>query len=73
VVSKGRLSEKPIDLQIKVNTMQPHHEFIMVANNLGSIPPNTSLMVITANDIRHEVFISSSTQKNAKVVINLKE
>jgi hypothetical protein len=73
VVSKARLSEKPIDLQIKVNTMQPHHEFVMVANNLGSIPPNTSLMVITANGTRHEIFISSSTQKNAKVVINLKE
>lgn len=45
--------------------LQPPHELVMVANNLGSIPPNTSLMIITANDKRYEVFISSSEQKNA--------
>jgi hypothetical protein len=45
----------------------------MVANNLGSIPPNTSLMIVTANNKRYEVFISSSEQKNAKIVIELKE
>jgi len=45
----------------------------MVANNLGSIPPNTSIMIITANNKRYEVFISSSEQENAKVVIDLKE
>jgi hypothetical protein len=45
----------------------------MVADNLGSIPPNTSLMIVTANDKRHKVFISSSEQKNAKVVIVMNE
>ncbi len=53
--------------------MHPHHELIMVANNLGSIPPNTSLMIITANNKRSEVFISSTEQKNAKMLIDLKE
>jgi hypothetical protein len=45
----------------------------MVAENLGSIPPNTSLMIVTAGTKRYEVFISSSEQKNAKVVFDLKE
>jgi len=45
----------------------------MVANNLGSIPPNTSLMVVTTTDKRYEVFISSSEKKNAKVLIDLED
>jgi hypothetical protein len=73
IVSRAGLSKKPISFKIKVDAAQPHHELIMVANNLGSIPPNTSLMIITANNKRSEVFISSSEQKNAKLVIDLKE
>lgn len=56
-----------------VDAAHPHHELVMVAENLGSIPPNTSLMVVTANNKRYEIFISSSEQKNAKIIIDLKE
>lgn len=73
VVANAGLSEKPVSFKIKIDPKHPHHELVMVANNLGSIPPNTSLMVITANGKRYEVFISSSEQKNARVVIDLKE
>lgn len=73
LVSKARLSQKPVTLNIKVSRQQPHHELVMVADNLGSIPPNTSLMIVTAGAKRYEVFISSSKQKNAKVVLELKE
>lgn len=73
IVSRAALSHKAVRFHIKADTLQPYHELIMVANNLGSIPPNTSLMIITAGNKRYEVFISSSEQKNAKIVINLKE
>ena len=73
MISRAGLSEKPLKMKITVNALQPHHELIMVAENLGSIPPNTSLMVITARDKRYEIFISSSEQKNAKIVIDFKE
>ncbi len=73
VVSHARLSEKAISLRITVDAAHPHHELIMVAHNLGSIPPNTSLMVVTAGNKRYEVFISSNEQKNAKVILDLKE
>jgi hypothetical protein len=55
------------------SSVHSHHELIMIANNLGSIPPNTSLMVTTTKSKRYEVFISSSEQKNAKVIIDLKQ
>jgi hypothetical protein len=73
IVSKAALSAKPITIHIKLDAMDPHHELIMVAENLGSIPPNTSLMIITAGKQRFQVFISSSEQKNAKIAIDLKE
>jgi hypothetical protein len=73
IVSHAALSAKPIRLTIKVNPSNPHHELVMVANNLGSIPPNTSLMIVTAKDKRYEVFISSDDKTNAKIVIDLKE
>ena len=68
-----RLSQEPISVTIAVSPSQPHHEIIMVAENLGSIPPNTSIMIITTAGSRYEVFISSSEQKNAKVVFDLKK
>jgi hypothetical protein len=73
IVSKALLSQKPVMVNINVNKQQPHHELVMVAENLGSIPPNTALMIVTAGAKRHEVFISSTKQKNAKVVLELKE
>lgn len=72
VVSRAALSEKAVSFHFQVDGTNPHHELVMVANNLGSIPPNTSLMIVTTRDKRYEVFISSSEQKNAKVVIDLK-
>jgi hypothetical protein len=74
IVSQAALSAKPIRLTIRVDPQHPHHELVMVANNLGSIPPNTSLMIVTtANDKRYQVFISSDDKTNAKIVIDLKE
>jgi hypothetical protein len=71
LVSRARLSDKPISFNIKVDSAHRHHELIMVAENLGSIPPNTSVMIVTAGNKRHEVFITASEQKNAKVIIDL--
>jgi hypothetical protein len=66
------LTGKPITLSIKADLFNSHHEFVMVANNLGSIPPNTALMVITTGGKRYELFVSSDEKKNARVVIDYK-
>jgi hypothetical protein len=73
LAARARLSQKPVTFRISVNDAQPHHELVMVADNLGSIPPNTSLMIVTAGNMRQEVFISSTKQKNAKVVLELRK
>lgn len=73
IVSRTRLSQRPITFTISVDASNPHHELIMVAENLGSIPPNTSVLIVTAGDKRYQVFITSTGQKNAKVVLALRE
>jgi hypothetical protein len=66
-LSKKRLSAAPISINLKMDESNPDHELIMVAENLGRIPPNTSLMIVTAGDQRYEVRITSTEQKNAMV------
>ena len=41
----------------------------MVAENLGSIPPNTAILIITAGKNRHQLSLSSSETKSARVRI----
>ncbi|HTL09465.1 MAG TPA: hypothetical protein VL307_14440 [Chitinophagaceae bacterium] len=43
------------------------YEVVMYADNLGSIPPNTALLVITAGVKKYEVRLASSTEKSATV------
>ncbi len=66
---KKGLTDKPITLNLKADANTPTHEFVMVADNLGSIPPNTALMVVTTGGKRYQVFVSSDKQKNAKVIV----
>ena len=68
VVSKQRLTDQPISVKLKLDDDNDYHELVMVAENLGEIPPNTSLMVVKAGDKRYEVRITSTEQKNAVVI-----
>ncbi|MEO5593182.1 MAG: hypothetical protein ABIR15_06950 [Chitinophagaceae bacterium] len=43
------------------------YELVMYADNLGSIPPNTALLVITAGVKKYEVRLASSEEKSAAV------
>lgn len=72
IISNKTLSDKPISFTIHADENSPGHEFVMVAENLGSIPPNTSLMIITAGGKRYELFVTSTEQKNAVVRIEYK-
>lgn len=67
VLSKKRLSASPLTLTLKMDDDNTEHVLIMVAENLGRIPPNTSLMIVNDGDKRHEVRITSTEQKNAMV------
>jgi hypothetical protein len=61
------LSTRPITLKIKLDDANPDQEITMVAENLGSIPPNTALMLVNAGSQRFDLRISSSDKNNAVV------
>jgi hypothetical protein len=67
VISKQRLTETAITVKLNLDDKNSFHELVMVAENLGEIPPNTSLMVVNAGDQQYEVRITSTEQKNAVV------
>lgn len=66
-LSKQRLTDKAISLTLQFDDETDEFELVMVAENLGEIPPNTSLMVINAGDEKYEVRITSTEQKNAVI------
>ncbi len=72
VLSKKRLTEKAITLTVKLDDDDNYHELVMVAENLGEIPPNTSLMIVDAGKQQYEVRITSTEQKNAVIVFKYK-
>ena len=68
VVAHQMLTTAAITLHLKMDETTDYHELVMVADNLGDIPPNTSLMVVKAGDKQYEVRITSTEQKNAVVI-----
>jgi len=66
-VSKKVLAAKPITIFIRIDFTRPRQEMIMVGENLGSIPPNTALMIVNAGEKRYQVYLASDNKKNAMV------
>ncbi|HEY0676778.1 MAG TPA: hypothetical protein VGD17_00780 [Chitinophagaceae bacterium] len=63
---KKRLTDKALTLSVSAFP-GTEYELMMYAENLGSIPPNTALMVITSGKKRYELRVASSEQKSAVV------
>lgn len=69
VLTHQRLSAKALTTYVKIDLNNTFHEIEMVAENLGSIPPNTAILIITAGNNRHLLSLSSSETKSARVRI----
>ncbi len=68
IIKNYKLNDVAKKLQLKMDPTIDN-ELLIVAENLGTIPPNTGLMVITAKGVRHEIRVSSSFEANAKVIL----
>lgn len=68
VVSHQRLSLKPITVFIKMGLEKLEHEVVMIAENEGTIPPNTALLIITVGEKRYRLFLSSDTDQKKVLV-----
>lgn len=68
ILSHKMLTTKAISLTLALDENVRENIVTMYADNLGSIPPNTALMIVTDGDKRYEVHISSDTEKSGSVV-----
>ena len=66
-VTNKLISAKPVSITVRIDLKRTEQEVIMVGENLGTIPPNTALMIINAGDKRYQLYLTSDEQKNAMV------
>jgi hypothetical protein len=69
LVNKKRLSYKAIHLEFNFTENSREHEVIIVAHNMGTVPPNTALLLFKDGKNRQEYFITSTNKINAKILI----
>ena len=62
-----RLSDTAYTVKLAVHDLKDDNELIMVAENLGSIPPNTSFMVAIVDNKRYEARLESTEQTSAVI------
>jgi hypothetical protein len=62
-----RLSDKPYVIKFAVKDLSETNELVMVAENLGSIPPNTSYMIAYINKQRYTANLASTENSSAMI------
>ncbi len=72
IKSKQRLSEEPLKIKLKLDENTSRHEITMFAENLGSIPPNTAIIIVNAGSKRYELRSSASLEENAVLYLEYK-
>ncbi len=73
ILEKQGLSTVAIKKTIYIPANTDRMELVMYAESLGSIPPNTGLLVIRDGKKLYEVRFSGDLQKNASIVFNRKK
>jgi len=73
LIYKQFVSGKPVSFYVSLDKQTPISKLKLVAENLGSIPPCTALMIITTKKKRYEVNLSSNFNSNAIVEFFIKE
>lgn len=68
-----RLSSRSIHFDLALDSTREYNELSMFADNLGSIPPNTALMIVTDGKVQHEIRLSSNLDKTAAIRIRKKK
>jgi hypothetical protein len=67
VVYKQMLKSQPIPFNVLIDKKHVVQEVVMVGENLGTIPPNTALMIVTAGTARYQLYLTADEQRNALV------
>ena len=72
ILAHQLLSDKAAALTVTLSKNIAEHLLELFADNLGSIPPNTALLVLTCKNKRYEITLSSDTAENGCVKLIFK-
>ena len=72
LVANQKLSTKAIELDITLDENVSVHEITLYAENLGEIPPNTALIIVTAGKQRFELRSKANLEENAVLIFEYK-
>jgi len=72
LVEKEQLSNQGIRFEITLDSTITN-ELSMFAENLGSIPPNTAVMILYDGEKRYEINLTSTLQTNGTILIKKKK
>jgi hypothetical protein len=67
-----KLSTRSLQFKLGLDPNKEVNEITMFADNLGTIPPNTALMLVNDGKNRFDVRLSSNLQKSATVRLRRK-
>lgn len=63
-------TSQPISFYVRLQNAPEKNELLMVAENMGLMPPNSALMIITdADRKRNEVYVTSDLQHNSVIYL----
>jgi hypothetical protein len=62
-----RLTGNPHIIQMAVSELAETNEMIMVAENMGTIPPNTSYMIAIIDGKRYDAYLASTEGSSAMI------
>ncbi len=69
VVNRLGVQLQPYTFTVQIDEDQPIHEITMIAHNLGSIPPNSALVIIEAGDKTYRLTSSTDLQRNSVLLV----
>ena len=70
--NKG-LTANPLVVEVELDENIALHSIVLFAENLGSISPNTALVIFTTSDgKRYELYSSATLQQNAAIIFEYK-
>jgi hypothetical protein len=72
IVSRRMLTARPISIQLNADENTDIYDVVMYAENLGTIPPNTALMIVQTPKNRYEINITSTQQTSGAVRFRIK-
>ena len=72
LIKNIRVTKRPAVINFKLDTRTELHEVLLYAENLGTVPPNTSELILVDGDSRHRIMIVSDKEKSATINLRYK-